>query len=208
VRSGENTPAWYLVDHLRRILSGPFTDRSQTGTQARYRPGMSLPPDDDELWAAYGVWADDGTIELRAAPADRAWEAHLSGQLDRLPIDPGPDAGHQLREFTALVATALVAAGFDLHDCTGRVHDRALGGVCVTAVAGDPTYGPGVRVRWNQHDRVTVDRAHTPEQQDAVEETMNAALADVLGALGFAVAEYGTPGDVMVTWVDPADNSQ
>jgi hypothetical protein len=195
MRSGENTPAWYLVDHGRRIVSGPFLERASTGALDRYQDETTLPEDENALRAAYGVWADDGTIELRPAPADRAWEAYLSAQLDRV-------AGHgeqPLPELAVEVATALVEVGFDLHDCAGTVGDKALGGVCLTPVGDDAASGPGIAVAWTQHDRVVTDHVHPADAEEAVQTTMDTALAGVLTALGFEVVEYGTEHAVLVS---------
>jgi hypothetical protein len=194
MRSGENTPAWYLVDHARRIVSGPFLERASTGAPDRYQDETTLPEDENALRAAYGVWADDGTVELRPTPADRAWEAYLSAQLDRV-------TGRReqlLPELAVEVATALVEAGFDLHDCAGTVGDQALGGVCLTPAGDDSASGPGVVVAWTQHDRVVTDHIHRAEAADAVQKAMGTALVGVLAALGFEVVEYGTEHAVLV----------
>lgn len=198
MRSGENTPAWYLVDHARRIVSGPFVDRTAAGGGERYRDEATRPADADELRAAYGVWADDGTIELRVTPADRAWEAHLSAQLDRLG-DPVTRRESPAAELAVDVATALVEAGFELHDRTGRSRDAALGGVSVARGGDGSAYGPGVAVTWVPHDRVVLDHVRPAEATAAVRATMDAALAGVLGALGFAVVADEVTHATLVT---------
>ena len=102
------------------------------------------------------------------------------------------------------VATALVEAGSDLHDCAGAPGGaRALGGVCLTpsslGIPGQPA--GGVIVAWTQHDQMAVEHLRGYPAYAGVQETMNYALADALTALGFQVEDFGQASAHIVTGI-------
>jgi hypothetical protein len=68
-----------------------------------------------------------------------------------------------------------------MHDATGE--GREHGGACLTP---EPSLG-GIVVTWRQHDRMSVDQVHGARADFVVQQVMNRALGDVLGARGFAV---------------------
>lgn len=211
------SPRWWVIDADCRTVAGPYDDKSDAllsrddaaaaAYTARERAGASEPECDaaaQEVRIAYGVPGPAGRLQQRPSPAERAWEAHLSEQLDRLSdgwndriTDSHPQAA-LLRE----VATALVEAGFNLHDCAGaRGGSHALGGVCLTPTAPGSSGHPagGVIVGWTQHDRMAVDHVRGYPAYEGVQETMNYALADALTALGFQVEEFGQASSHIVT---------
>lgn len=86
-----------------------------------------------------------------------------------------------LAALAAALAHDLVEAGFTLHTCTPAT---CAGGVCLDA-AGD---GTGV-VTWSSHHAV----AHDPERvcdDEFTRETMNYALAEILGFHGWHVRSF------------------
>jgi hypothetical protein len=182
-------PSWWVVDEDDRVISGPYKDR--TLASAANPTTRADWGERGELREAYGVWHADGTLERRPSPADRAWEAHLSEQLDRLSgHGPAGTSADLARE----VATALVESGFALHDCTGRAVDSAVGGVCVTPVTGTGAGAPRVSVVWTQHDRMATQRTRGADAYEAVQATMSTALAEVLAALGLEVVRDDAAG--------------
>jgi hypothetical protein len=212
-------PRWWVIDAHHRTVAGPYDDKSDAllprdnAAAAAYtaleRAGAPEPECDAAAVAveiAYGVRGPDGRLQERPSPADRAWEAHLSEQLDRLSdgwddriTDDHPQAA-LLRE----VATALVEAGFDLHDCaSARGGSRALGGVCLTPSSPGGSGHPagGVIVGWTQHDRMAVDHVRGYPAYQGVQETMNYAVADALTALGFQVEGFGEASAHIVTGI-------
>jgi hypothetical protein len=172
------------------VLAGPFDDRVDA---------EMAPPPEGETWEheeiqiVFGGRRDDGTVEQRPSPADRAFEAHLSEQLDRLSDGYGARVTwHPQADLAREVATALVEAGFELRHCAAKA---ATGGVCLT-----PTSDPdGVIVAWTQHDRMAVEFVHGYDAYVGVQETMNYAVADVLVAMGFAVEGFGQASAHIVT---------
>lgn len=81
----------------------------------------------------------------------------------------------------AELEAALVEAGFALHDCVAR---SPLGGVCLTPST-ISAYEPGAAliVTWAVSERLQ-EGPHYDRYQSVLA-TMNAALADVVEALGF-----------------------
>lgn len=206
---GGQVPRWWVVNGDRRVLAGPFGDRVDAGSAredaavAAYRKletaGAGEPDCNDAAVAvtvAYGVPGLDGLLSVRATPEDRAFEAYLSEELDKLtdgwnaPLSAatGPQA-----VLARQVATALVEAGFTLHDCAGLAGEKARGGVCLTpntpGSGGHPA--GGVIVAWTQHDRMALDHTRGYQVYADVQDTMNYAVADVLLSIGFTVQQFG-----------------
>ena len=187
-------PAWWLVteeDH--RVVAGPFPDRVEA-EWAALAGAVGVP-----AHAVHGVRRTGDGLEQRQTPGDRAWLSELGDQLDRLPEDW--DAGLADDDPTATlvveVAAALVEAGLLLHDCAGS---GTAGGVCLTP---EPACA-GVLVSWHQHDRMSRDQLRGAGPVTAVQQAMNAAVAECLEQLGFLVAPFGSSGCSVVidarTW--------
>lgn len=171
---------------ITRALAGPFRDRADIGEAS---------PLADESWEdvvtaeVYGVRDVDGRVERRVSPADKAFEAHLSDQLDRVSDGDGRRPSGSGGELALEVAAVLVDAGFALHDCTRQA---PTGGVCVT-----PLYRPqagAVAVTWSLHERMVEGPTYSFGDCEAVKETMNVALAEVLRGLGFELEQVAEPG--------------
>jgi hypothetical protein len=178
---------WWLVvdeeDGPGRIVAGPFPDRAEAGWAAGVHEHVAP----EEIRPVYGIRREDGVLNCRPSPQDRAWLAHLGEQLDRLPDDwdAGLSDDHPVTTLVVEVAAALSEAGLPLHDSTGAGSDA--GGVCLTP---EPGLG-GVVVTWRQHDRMSVDQVHGAAADAMVQQVMNRALADVLRLRGFAVDAFG-----------------
>jgi hypothetical protein len=67
--------------------------------------------------------------------------------------------------------------------------------VCLTPEQGRG----GVLVSWHQHDRMSRDQVRGAETDEAVQRTMNAAVADCLRHMGFEVQTIGSAGCCLVT---------
>ncbi|MCU1630644.1 MAG: uncharacterized protein JWP64_5593 [Pseudonocardia sp.] len=118
--SGQRPGWWKLAEG--RVLAGPFDDRVDA---------EMAPPPEGETWEheeiqiVFGGRRDDGTVEQRPSPADRAFEAHLSEQLDRLSDGYGARVTwHPQADLAREVATALVEAGFELRHCAAKGSHR------------------------------------------------------------------------------------
>ncbi|MGY1763572.1 hypothetical protein ACI79G_06620 [Geodermatophilus sp. SYSU D00779] len=186
--AGRGASAWWLVDESGDqpggvVVAGPFTDRMEADWAA---VSGGFP-----AWTqvVHGARRADGALVRRQSPAERAWLAELGGQLDRL----ADDWDQLLSDADALttllveVSAALVEAGLTLHDAAG---ESPAGGVCLTP---DPARR-GILVTWRQHDRMSLERVRGEAVEAVVERTMNAAIADVLTAMGFPVTPVGTSG--------------
>lgn len=139
----------------------------------------------------------DGRVAQRASPEDKAFEAHLSEQLDRIRDETGRRPAGAGGELALEVAAALVEAGFVLHDCT---HQDPGGGVCLTLVPdADEIPAVAVEATWSAHDRMPELRTYSYGDYQATLETMNAALSEVLRVLGFQVEQLGQPPRWVVT---------
>jgi hypothetical protein len=137
----------------------------------------------------HGARRADGSLVRRQSPQERAWLTELGSQLDRL-ADDWDELLSDADALTTLlveVSAALVEAGLSLHDAAG---DSPAGGVCLTP---DPARR-GILVTWRQHDRMSLERVRGEVVEAAVERMMNAAVADVLTAMGFPVTPVGTSG--------------
>jgi hypothetical protein len=195
--------AWWLVDADARVLGGPFGSRVDAALA-----GLSSPSDGaGALVPAHGVRRDDGTLAVRFSPDDRAWLAHLSEQLDRLADDWDAliDDADPLTGLVCAVAAAVAEAGLPLHDCAGRTSSPQLGGVCLTPAPGEH----GVIVSWTQHDRMVLGRLRGHAADQAAQEVLNHAVADVLVALGFQVEPFGeASGHIVRGAGDPPSPSE
>jgi hypothetical protein len=198
-RIGEpgSTPAWWLVGELGEepgaIVAGPFPDRIDADWAA-LSGGLS-----GATRVVHGVRrADGGGLARRPLPQERAWLRELGDQLDRLCDDWNELLSDEdsLTTLVVEVAAALVEAGLPLHDCAG---DDPAGGVCLTPDAGRR----GIVVSWHRHDRMSLQHTRGPALDAVVQETMNAAVADLLTELGFAMMSFGPTGCSLVLLAEP-----
>ena len=186
--AGRGASAWWLVDESGDqpggvVVAGPFVD----WVEADWAAVSGGFPAWTQL--VHGARRADGALVRRQSPQERAWLAELGSQLDRL----ADDWDELLTDADALttllveVSAALVEAGLTLHDAAG---ESPTGGVCLTP---DPARR-GILVTWRQHDRMSLERVRGEAVEAVVERTMNAAIADVLTAMGFPVTPVGTSG--------------
>lgn len=168
------------ADTQGRVVAGPFAEREDARWAAATHAGK------ERLTTVYGVPRADGTVSRRPSPDDWAWLAHLGDQLERLPEDwdAGLSDEDPLATLAVEVTAALAEAGLPLHDAAGA--DTALGGACLTA---EPALG-GIVVTWRQHDRMAVDQVHGSAAEAAVQQVMNAAVADILRLRGLVVEPF------------------
>ena len=179
-------PSWWLVGESMRVLAGPFPDQVDADWAAL---AGGLP-----AVAVFGARCSDGTVAPRPSSDERAWLAQLGHQLDRLPDDWNAVVSETdpLTTLVVEVAAALVEAGLSLHDATGS---DLSGGVCLLP---EPACG-GVLVSWRPHDRMNRQPVRGAMAAAAVQQLMNATLADVLAEQGFVVGPYGATGCSLVT---------
>jgi hypothetical protein len=172
---------WWLVDEQDggpgRILAGPFEDRADASWAATTHEVDAQP--------VYGIGRADGGLDRRPSPQDEAWVAHLQEQLDRLPVgwDEGLSDDDPLVTLVAEVAAALVGAGLPLRDDSGT---GEAGGVCLSPQA---QLG-AIVVAWRPHDRTSVEQVQGAAMDAALQQVMNAALAQVLLIGGFEVEAF------------------
>jgi hypothetical protein len=200
LRTADPAPVsgWWLLDGsadepAADVLAGPFPDRVEADWAAL---SGGLPA---SVRAVYGVRRPGAAWVPRQPPEERAWLTELGDQLDRLAEDWDEllTDTDPLTTLVVEVAAALVEAGLPLHDCAGRGPGRSTsgGGACLTP---EPARR-GVLASWHQHDRMSRQQVRGAAADAAVQQTMNAALADVLAQLGFAVEPFGAAGCVLVT---------
>lgn len=173
-----------------QVVAGPFPERMEADWAAL---ASGLPAS-----AVYGARRPGQELVRRPAPHERAWLAELGQQLDRLAEDWDPllSDTNPLATLVVEAAAALVDAGLPLHDCDSRSPGGgSVGGVCLTPAAGSD----GIVVTWRQHDRVTLQQVRGAGIDAAVQQTMNAAIAEVLVHVGFAVEPFGPSGCHLVT---------
>jgi len=192
---------WWLVGEdggPGQVLAGPFPDRAGASWAALDQQLDHA----GELHPVYGVRRPDGALLRRPSPQEWAWLGHLGDQLDRL-SDDWDDVLSDADPLTTLVvevAAALAEAGLPLHDCADRTDaGSAVGGVCLTPDAGEA----GIVVAWRQHDRMSVEQVRGAAADALVQQAMNAAVGEVLTALGFAVDTIGAAGGHLVRSVTP-----
>ena len=196
---GAPVTGWWLVDEdSPQAVAGPFPDQMDADWAA-LAGGY-------EAVAVYGVRAPDGAVSRRPSPDERVWLDELGQQLDRLPED-WDELLSDTDELTTLVVevtAALVEAGLPLHDCAqrgpsteGQKSTLPAGGVCLTPEPGLA----GILVSWRPHDRMSLQLVRGAYADAAVQQSMNAAIAEVLWHLGFAVESFGSTGCQLVTAV-------
>jgi hypothetical protein len=179
-------PGWWLVDEYTQAIAGPFADRIDADCAALSDglPAVSV----------YGARSADGHVATRPSPEERAWLAELGDQLDRLPTewDTLLSDTDPLTTLVVEVAAALVESGLPLHDAP---EGHPAGGVCLTP---EPA-AQGVVVSWRAHDRMGVHHLRGAAADATVQQSMNAAIADILANLGFVVEPFGATGSSLVT---------
>ncbi|WP_097184924.1 hypothetical protein [Blastococcus haudaquaticus] len=178
-------PGWWLVDDSAQAVAGPFADRIDADWAAL--------ADDLPVVAVFGARHADGTVAPRPSPEERAWLSDLGDQLDRLPRDWDEllSDTDPLTTLVVEVAAALIEAGLPLHDPQGS----PAGGVCLMP----DTAFCGVVVSWRGHDRMTVHQLRGAAADATIQQSMNAAIADVLANLGFVLEPVGGTGGSLVT---------
>jgi hypothetical protein len=178
-------PAWWLVGESAQVLAGPFADRIDADWAALAEGIPAV--------AVFGSRRTDGEVAPKPTPQERAWLGELGSQLDRLPDDWDVllSDTDPLTTLLVEVAAALVEAGLPLHDATGG----PAGGVTLVPELATR----GVLVGWRAHDRMSLEHVRGAAADAAVQEAMNAAVAEVLGELGFVVEPYGATGGSLVT---------
>jgi hypothetical protein len=178
-------PAWWLVDEWAQALAGPFVDRVDADWAA-LDGGL-------EALSVYGRQGADGSIALRPSPEERQWLSELGDQLDRIPDDW--DAlltdTDPLTTLLVEITAALVEAGLPLHDPSGD----PSGGVCLMPERATH----GVLVSWRAHERLSLHHQRGVAASTTVQQSMNAAIADILANLGFVVESYDATGSSLVT---------
>jgi hypothetical protein len=179
-------PSWWLVGESMQVIAGPFADQVDADWAAL---ADALP-----AVAVFGARCSDGAVEPRPSPEERGWLKQLGQQLDRLPDDWNVVVSDTdpLTTLVVEIAAALVEAGLSLHDATGS---DLSGGVCLLP---EPGAG-GVLVSWRPHDRMSRQPVRGAAAGAAVQQLMNATLADVLEQQGFVVGPYGATGCSLVT---------
>ncbi|RBY81923.1 hypothetical protein DQ240_19825 [Blastococcus sp. TF02A-26] len=181
---GATVLGWWLTevedDGRGPVVAGPFATRAEAGwATAEHPPGT--------VETVYGVRRPDGRVKRRPSPQEWAWLAHLGEQLGRLPgeWEEVVDDEDPLTTLVVEVTAALAEAGLPLHDATGE--DAALGGAVLRC---EPDLD-GIVVTWRQHERMSVDQVHGAAAEDAVQQVMSRAVADVLAVRGFDVEAFG-----------------
>jgi hypothetical protein len=178
--------AWWLVDDSAQIVAGPFADRIDADWAAL---SSGLP-----AVSTYGARRTDGVVAVRPSPEERAWLGELGKQLDRLPRDWDAllSDTDPLTTLVVEIAATLVEAGLPLCDAA---QGSPAGGICLVP---EPV-AQGVVVSWRTHDRMSVHQLRGAAADATVQQSMNAAVADVLGNLGFVVQPFGGTGSSLVT---------
>jgi hypothetical protein len=179
-------PGWWLIDEWAQALAGPFADRVDADWVALSEglPAVSI----------HGIRGADGRVAPRPSSEERAWLGELGEQLDRLPADWASVLSDTdpLTTLVVEVAAALVEAGLPLQDAQ---QGHPAGGVCLLP---EQASG-GVLVSWRAHDRMSLHELRGAAAHATVQQSMNAAVADVLANLGFMVEPFGATGCSLVT---------
>jgi hypothetical protein len=178
-------PTWWLVGESAQVVAGPFADQLDADWAA-LADGLSAV-------SVFGARRADGSVAVKPSPAERAWLGQLGAELDRLPEewDALLSDTDPLTTLVVEVAAAVVEAGLPLQD----PRRDAAGGVCLVPEPGLR----GVLVSWRPHDRMNLHQVRGAAADDAVQDLMHAAIADVLAQLRFVVEPYGATGCVLVT---------
>jgi hypothetical protein len=179
-------PGWWLVDDAARVVAGPFVGRLDA-EWAALADGLAAIP-------VFGTRRAQGGVAPRPSPEERAWLEELSDQLDRLPRDWDAllSDTDPLTTLVVEIAAALVESGLSLYDA-GQGH--AAGGVCLVPARA----AGGVLVSWGVHDRMSLDRLRGAAADATVQQSMNIAVAEILGNLGFVIEPVGVTGGSLVT---------
>jgi len=178
-------PGWWLVDEWTHAVAGPFADRVDADWAA-LSEGLAAV-------SAYGVREAVGSVTLRPSPDERAWLSELGDQLDRIP-DDWDELLTDTDPLTTLlveITAALVEAGLQLHD----PHGDASGGVCLMP---EPI-SRGVLVSWRAHERMSMQQQRGVAASTTVQQSMNAAIAEILANLAFVVEPFDATGSSLVT---------
>lgn len=177
---------WWLVDDTSQVLAGPFPDQVDADWAALSGdlPAISV----------YGTRRADGGVARRTSPEQRAWLTELGEQLDRLPgeWDELLSDEDPLTTLVVEVTAALVEAGLLLHDAP---QGHPAGGVMLLP---DSASG-GVVVTWRVHDRMGLHLTRGAAATATVQQSMSAAIGDILWNLGFVVEPFGQSGGSLVT---------
>jgi hypothetical protein len=183
---GAGDAGWWLVDDAAEVVAGPFADQLDADWAAL---SAALP-----AVSVYGNRRSDGTVAARPSPEQRAWLAELGDQLDRIPTEWDALLSDEdpLTTLVVEVAAALVEAGLPLHDAPG---DHPAGGVVLLPELASG----GVLVSWRTHDRMALHQTRGAAANVTVQQSMSAAIADVLWNLGFVVEPFGETGSSLVT---------
>ena len=179
-------PGWWLVDESGDVIAGPFADRIDADWAA-LSEGMAAV-------SVHGRRNADGGVAPRPAPEEQAWLRELGEQLDRLPSewDELLSDTDPLTTLVVEVTAALVEAGLPLHDAP---QGNPSGGISLTP---EETIG-GVVVGWRTHDRMSLHHHRGAAANATVQQSMNAAVAEILANLGFVVQPFGPTGSSLVT---------
>lgn len=177
---------WWLVDDEAQALAGPFADRLDADWAA-LSAGMAA-------ISVHGKRSTEGRVTPRPSPDERAWLGELGNQLDRLPAewDELLSDTDPLTTLVVEVAAALIEAGLPLHDAP---QGHPAGGVTLMP---EQAIG-GVVVSWRTHDRMSLHHQRGAAANATVQQSMNAAVAEVLANLGFVVEPFGPAGSSLVT---------
>jgi hypothetical protein len=164
-----------------RVVAGPFPDRTEA-EWAALSGGLDAVP-------VHGVRHPSRGLVRKPCPQDRAWLEELGTHLDRLSEDWDElvSDSDPLTTLVVELTAVLVESGVSLRDGTG---ESPAGGVCLTPV---PSAG-GILLSWQPHDRMSMHQVRGAAVDAAVQTTLNAAVADLLAQLGFAVEPFGATG--------------
>jgi len=168
-------PAWWTTVY-GTVVGGPWADRGDA-----IRAGA----DDPDARAIYGRVQPDGTVAVRPAPEELAWQRHLCVHVDRLRDDHGGPVQALRDDIAGLavrVAGALVAAGVPIADVGGaEPHGGAL------VVPARHAHPAGVAIGWAAHPHLPALGLVGGATAGALPDVMGYALASLLGMLGFQV---------------------
>ena len=184
--TGHRRPRLVAGRRVGDVVAGPFADRIDADWAA-LSEGMAAV-------SVHGRRNADGGVAPRPAPEEQAWLRELGEQLDRLPSewDELLSDTDPLTTLVVEVTAALVEAGLPLHDAP---QGHPSGGISLTP---EQTIG-GVVVGWRTHDRMSLHHHRGAAANATVQQSMNAAVAEILANLGFVVEPFGPTGSSLVT---------
>ena len=143
------------------------------------------------------VWRDIEQDQLRALKRLDA-DADCAPLADAFGMPLAAQGTEPLADLTRALARDLIAAGFNIHDCAGKVPG---GGVCLTPGSS----AEGVIVTWTQHD--ASEAAFGYSRHTDLQEQMNCGLADLLTTMGYPIEDFGQASAHIVTGPRPADET-